>query len=334
MAATAMLLLVMVYLFLNVHHTVGQVGVCYGNVADNLPSEQDVINLYKSNGIETMRLFNPNTAALQALQGSGIKTILGVVNGDLSGIASDPAAATNWVQTNVVPFASAIKYIAVGNEIHPDYAEAPAVLPAMQNILNALVANGLGGQILVSTAIDTSLFTNTYPPSASEFSNPGYITPIINFLTTNGSPLLVNIYPYFARISDPENIRLDYALFTAPGPVFSDSGRDYQNLFDAIVDGVFVALGKAGAPNVGVVVSETGWPSEGGADATVDNAGTYYRNAIGHVKQGTPLKPGGIETYLFAMFDEDNKPGAPSEHHFGLFTPNQQPKYGALNFNP
>uniref|UniRef100_A0A803MJL0 Glucan endo-1,3-beta-D-glucosidase n=1 Tax=Chenopodium quinoa TaxID=63459 RepID=A0A803MJL0_CHEQI len=228
MAVTAMLLLVMVYLFLNVHHT------------DNLLSEQDVINLYKSNGIGTMRLFNPNIAALQALQGSGIKTIVGVANGDLPFIASDPTAATQWVQTNVVPFATVVKYIAV--------------------------------------AIDTSLLTNTYPRSASEFGNAGYITPIINFLTSM--------------------VRLC-------------CGRDYQNLFDAIVDGVYVALGKARAPNAGIVVLETResqflvshngilennvmfftggdrkpWPSEGGDDATVENAGTYYRNLIGHVKQ-------------------------------------------------
>ncbi|XP_074310580.1 glucan endo-1,3-beta-glucosidase-like isoform X3 [Silene latifolia] len=331
-------LLFMALLLLTLHSTEAQIGVCYGGKGggDNLPSEQDAVNLYKSNGIKAMRLYDPNQAALQALQGAGINIILGVPNDSLQSVGSDPSSAMQWVNTNVVPYASFIRYIAVGNEVHPSDAAAPQVLPAMQNILNALNSVNAGGQIKVSTAIDSSLLTNTFPPSSGVFGDTSYMTPIINFLTSNGFPLLLNVYPYFSYTGNEQSISLNYALFTAPGTVVTDSnnGLQYQNLFDALVDTVYAALAKAGAPNTVIVVSESGWPSAGGDAATVDNAGTYYKNLIGHVKQGTPLKPGqALETYLFEMFDEDNKQGAPTEQHFGIFTPAQQPKYGQLNFS-
>ncbi|KAH9611514.1 hypothetical protein KSS87_008459 [Heliosperma pusillum] len=329
-------LLFMALLLLALHSTEAQIGVCYGGSGDNLPSKQDVVNLYKSNGIKAMRLYNPDQPVLQALQGAGINIILGVPNDSLQSVGSDPSSAMQWVNTNVVPYASFIRYIAVGNEVHPSDAEASQVLPAMQNILNALNSVNAGGKIKVSTAIDSSLITNTFPPSNGVFSDTSYITPIINFLTSNGSPLLLNVYPYFSYIGNEQSISLNYALFTSPGTVVTDSnnGLQYQNLFDALVDTVYASLAKAGAPNTVIVVSESGWPSAGGDVATVDNAGTYYKNLIGHVSKGTPLKPGqGLETYLFEMFDEDNKQGAPTEQHFGIFTPAQQPKYGQLNFS-
>ncbi|KAG5628954.1 hypothetical protein H5410_000671 [Solanum commersonii] len=104
----------------------------------------------------------------------------------------------------------------------------------------------------------------------------------------------------------------------------------YQNLFDALLDSTYFAIEKAGGPNVEIVVSETGWPSNGHPSATSENAQIYYRNLVNHVKSGvgTPKKPGRIiETYLFAMFDENQKQGEVTESHFGLFYPNQTAKY-------
>lgn len=64
--------------------------------------------------------------------------------------------------------------------------------------------------------------------------------------------------------------------------------------------------------------------------ASVENARIFYKNLMKHVmRKGTPLVgKKGIETYLFAMFDENQKPGDVSERHYGLFSPTQVPKYG------
>ncbi|XP_050369115.1 glucan endo-1,3-beta-glucosidase-like, partial [Argentina anserina] len=213
---------------------------------------------------------------------------------------------------------------------NPDAAEAKYLLPAIQNIQNAITATNLQGQIKVSTAIDTTLLGTTFPPSNGAFSDPAnsFITPIITFLGNNGAPLLANVYPYFAYIGNPIDIKLEYALFTSPGVVVQDGSNGYQNIFDAWLDALYSALEKAGAPNMAIVVSESGWPSEGGDAATTGNAGTYYSKLINHVKTGTPKRPNGaIETYLFAMFDENLKDGAAVEKHFGIFSPNKQPKY-------
>ncbi|KMT14553.1 hypothetical protein BVRB_4g073230 [Beta vulgaris subsp. vulgaris] len=336
MAVPTLLLIIMVFLSLSLRFTEAQIGVCYGRIADNLPVEKDVVNLYKSYGIGAMRLYDPDLAALKALQGSGIKLMLGVPNEKIKSLASHRSAAMQWVKTYVVPFASSIKYIVVGNEIHPSDQQAPSILSALKNVRKALNSNTLTSKIKVSTSIDTTLIINSYPPSKGEFNNTSYITPIIRFLSTNESPLLVNIYTYFAYVSNKQSISIDYALFTSNGTVVTDpnNGKNYQNLFDAMVDSVYAALGKVGAPNMVITVSETGWPSGGEDAATVANAGTYYKNLMNQVKKGTPLKPGqAIETYLFAMFDENNKTGANTERHFGLFTPDQRAKYGKLNFS-
>ncbi|XP_059429816.1 glucan endo-1,3-beta-glucosidase-like [Corylus avellana] len=311
------------------------VGVCNGKNGNDLPSDGEVIDLYKSNGIGRMRIYEPYSSTLDALKGSNIELIIGILNKDLQGL-TNAAAATTWVQNNIRNWPDVkFKYIAVGNEVHPGDAEAQYVLPAIQNIHNAIVAASLQDQIKVSTSIDTTLLGSSYPPSAGSFSDSAnsYITAIVNFLVSNGAPLLVNVYPYFSYTDDPSQISLPYALFTSPGVVVNDGNLGYQNLFDALVDAHYSALEKVGAPNLKIVVSESGWPSEGGDAASVDNAGTYYKNLINHVKGGTPKRQGqAIEAYLFAMFDENLKGPEEIEKHFGLFLPNKQNKYQITSF--
>ncbi|TKY67807.1 Glucan endo-1,3-beta-glucosidase [Spatholobus suberectus] len=302
-------------------------GICYGVNGGNLPSRQEVVDLYKNRSIGGMRIYYPDEEALQALKGSGLELIMDVAGETLQSL-TDPNAATEWVNKYMTPYSQDVnfKYIAIGNEIHPGDNDAQYILSAMTNIQNAISSANL--QVKVSTAIDTSLITNSYPPDNGVFTGNAdlYIRPIINFLVNNGAPLLANVYPYFTYANDQQSISLAYALFSQQGN--NDAG--YQNLFDAMLDSIYAALEKVGASNLQIVVSESGWPSDGGDGATSQNAYTYYANLINHTMggSGTPKRPGGpIETYLFALFDENQKPGVETERHFGLFNPNKSPKY-------
>lgn len=87
------------------------------------------------------------------------------------------------------------------------------------------------------------------------------------------------------------------------------------------------ALKGMGFKDVEIVVAETGWPYKGDSNEvgpSLDNAKAYNGNLIKHLRSlvGTPLMPGkSVDTYIFALYDEDLKPGPGSERSFGLYRP-------------
>lgn len=91
------------------------------------------------------------------------------------------------------------------------------------------------------------------------------------------------------------------------------------------VDAVKSALNSMGFKEIEIVVAETGWAYKGDPNEvgpSVDNAKAYNGNLINHLrsKVGTPLMPGkSVDTYIFALYDENLKPGPGSERAFGLF---------------
>ncbi|KAK6145443.1 hypothetical protein DH2020_022263 [Rehmannia glutinosa] len=298
------------------------IGINYGLLGDNLPPPANVISLLKQRNVPKIRIFEPNQDVLTALHNSGVSVIIGTRNEDLQPLASNPSAAANWVQTNVIPHYTSvnIKCIAAGNEVYPDNL-AQYIPGAMQNLDSALSASKIS--IPVSTAVSMVVLSNSNPPSQGAFQP--VMTQITNLLASKNSPLLVNVYPYYA------GGELSYALFKDNATAFRDNQLTYRNMFDAMVDAVYAALEKVGGSQIEIVVTETGWPSDGGRDASIENAQTYVNNLIKHVSsgQGTPRKPGkDIDTYIFAMFNEDLKHEG-IERHWGLYYPNLTEVYHA-----
>ena len=308
------------------------IGVCYGLIGDNLPPPTEVIQLYKQYGISKLRLFDPNPAALEALRGSQIVVTLGIRNEDLPGLAASQAAVESWFAINVQPYLNDVAsgYISVGNEVIPG-SLGNYVLPVIQFLQNILIAKNLAN-VKVTTVVPTNVLGTSYPPSSGAFTAEAsnVMVDILKFLSAQKTPLMINVYPYFAYASDKVSVHLDYAQFTATGIVVQDGALGYSNLFDAIVDAFYSAMERAGVADVNVAVSESGWPSAGNGELTTPSlAATYNRNFIQHilVKNGTPKRPNiNIEGFIFAMFNENQKPVG-VEQNFGLFFPDKTPVY-------
>ncbi|KAL9347371.1 hypothetical protein Peur_058737 [Populus x canadensis] len=307
-------------------------GINYGQVADNLPPPSSNAKILQSTSIQKVRLFGSDPAIIKALANTGIGIVIGTANGDIPGLASDPDFAKSWINTNVLPFypASNIILITVGNEVMTsnDQNLMNKLLPAMQNVQNALNDASLGGKIKVSTVHSMGVLKQSEPPSSGSF-DPSYgdlMKALLEFNSANGSPFAINPHPYLAYRSDTRPETLAFCLFQPnAGRMDGNTKIKYMNMFDAQVDAVYSALNSMGFKNVEIVVAETGWPFKGDDNdvgPSIENAKAYNGNLIAHLRSmvGTPLMPGkSVDTYLYALYDEDLKPGPGSERSPGLF---------------
>lgn len=308
------------------------IGVNYGQVADNLPPPSSTASLLKSTSIGKVRLYGADGAIIKALANTGIGIVIGAANGEIPALASDPNSATQWINSNVLPYypSSNITLITVGNEVMTtmDQGLISQLLPAMRNVQNALNSVSLGGKVKVSTVHSMAVLTRSDPPSSGLF-NPMFqnaLRGLLEFQKDTGSPFAINPYPFFAYQSDSRPETLAFCLFQPnSGRVDSGNGIKYMNMFDAQVDAVRSALNAMGFKNNEIMVAETGWAYSGDSNEvgpSVENARAYNGNLIAHLRSmvGTPLMPGkSVDTYIFALYDEDLKPGPASERAFGLF---------------
>lgn len=315
-------------------------GINYGMVADDLPPPSQVAKILKSISVSETRIYTANSSVLQAFANTGISIIVGIDNGVVASL-TDAQIATNWVQENVANYLpnTQISGLAVGNEVYTgsDTALMANLLPAMRNLYSALVSLNLENQVMVSTAHSLAVLSSSYPPSGGVFVSAiasSYLMPLLQFLSQTGAPFMINCYPFFAYKANPTSVSLQYVLFQSnSGVTDPNTGLVYYNMLEAQVDAIYSALQALGYTNLEVVVSETGWPSAGDPDeagATVENAQAYNSNLIQLLEsnKGTPHRPDvPLKAYIFALFNEDLKPGPTSERNYGLFKPDGTQAY-------
>lgn len=316
------------------------VGINYGQIANNLPSPTRVASLLQSIQVNRVKLYDADPNVLRAFAGSDIEFIIGLGNEYLYNM-SDPAKARTWIQTYVQPYIGRTKItcITVGNEVltaEDDPQLKPYVLPAMQGVYSALEELGLTNQVTVTTAHSVGILGNSYPPSSGSFRPElaEYLQPMLDFHSQIKAPFLINAYPFFAYKDNPDEISLDYVLFRPnPGMRDPDTGLHYDNMLYAQIDSVYSAIRQMGHNDIEVRVSETGWPSKGDPDeigASPENAAAYNGNLMQRIErhEGTPGRPSEpINVHVFALFNENLKPGPSSERNYGLFYPDGTPVY-------
>nr|AFK44108.1 unknown [Medicago truncatula] len=146
------------------------VGVNYGQTADNLPPPEATAKLLQSTTIGKVRIYGADPAIIKSLANSGIGIVIGAANNDVPSLASDPNAATQWINTNVLPYypASNITLITVGNEVlnSGDEGLVSQLMPAIRNVQTALSSVKLGGKVKVTTVHSMAVLAQSDPPSS------------------------------------------------------------------------------------------------------------------------------------------------------------------------
>lgn len=190
-------------------------------------------------------------------------------------------------------------------------------LPALQNVQQALNNAGHGERIKATVPFNADIYyspTLNPVPSAGDFRSDvrDLTLQIIEFLSENNAPFVVNIYPFLSLYSN-EYFPLDFAFFDGTSEPVKDGSITYTNVFDANLDTLVWALRKAGYPEMKIIIGEVGWPTDGYIHANIRNAKRFNQGLLRHVlgRDGTPARSGEIQVYLFSLLDESSKSIAP-----------------------
>ncbi|RZR80962.1 hypothetical protein BHM03_00007090 [Ensete ventricosum] len=319
------------------------IGVNIGTDLTDLLPPADLAAFLKAQQIKHVRLYDADPGILSALAGAGVSVAVGVPNNQLLALGSSPVTADAWVARHVIPFhpATPISAVAVGDEVPAALPSAlPLLLPALRSLSAALAAANLSS-IPVSTPLPFSVILDPFPPSQAYFNQTlasSFFLPLLRFLADTASPLMLNLYPYYAFMQSRGAVPLDNALFKPLSPSLEEVDPNtllhYTNVLDAMVDAAYVSMRNLNFTGVPLLITETGWPHNGSRRdepyATPNYASTYTSNLIRHMldRRGTPLRPEATPTvYIYELFDEDLRPGPVSEAYWGLFYGNGTPAY-------
>ncbi|XP_057430275.1 glucan endo-1,3-beta-glucosidase 4-like isoform X2 [Lotus japonicus] len=329
------------------------VGVNIGTHVSDLPSASNMVTILKAHQITHVRLFDANSHMLQALSNTSIEVIVGVTDQEILRIGKSQSVAASWINKNIASYmpSTNITAIAVGSEVLTSVPNvAPVLVPAMIHLHKALVAANLNFRVKVSTPQSMDIIPRPFPPSAAAFNSSwnSTIHQLLQFLKDTNSSYMLNAYPYYGYTRGDGIFPIEYALFQSLSSVkqIVDSNTlfHYNSMFDAMVDATYYSIEAFNFNNIPIIVTETGWPSFGGAneqDATIENAETYNNNLIKRVLNGSgpPSQPKiPINTYMYELFNEDMRNGPVSEKHWGVFYTNGSGVYplrfgGASNHN-
>lgn len=317
----------------------GKVGVNYGQLGNNLRSPSKSVELIKSLKAKRVKIYDANPDILKSLKNTNLQVSIMLPNELISNISTNQTLSDLWIRSKVLPFYpdTKIRYLLVGNEILSSYSNTQTwynLVPAMIKIKHSLKALGIH-KVKVGTSSAMDVLESSFPPSNGTFRvdiSGRVIKPMLQFLNRTKSFFFLDVYPYFPWSTDPVNIKLDYALSESKNFTYTDpgSGLTYTNLFDQMVDAVIFAMKRLGYPDVRIWIAETGWPNDGDFDqigCNIYNAATYNRNIVKKLTSvppiGTPARPGRVvPSFIFSLYNENQKPGPGTERHFGLLYPN------------
>lgn len=208
--------------------------------------------------------------------------------------------------------------------------------PALKNIQEALNDAGIGNVVKATIPFNADVYDSPIynpVPSAGEFrpNVTDQVVEILEFMNKNKAPFLVNIYPFLSVVYGKGEFPIEFAFFDGKGTPMVDGKIEYTNVFDAMVDTLAAALSKVGFKDMPIQVGEIGWPTNGDVNANVSMAERFYNGMITKIlsNKGTPVRPGPIEVYMFALFDEDLKSVLPGnfERSWGIYRSDGRPKF-------
>ncbi|KAG6770939.1 hypothetical protein POTOM_022282 [Populus tomentosa] len=368
-----LLYLVFVVILLSGSFPVGEsaIGVNWGTISFHRLKPSTVVDLLKDNKIKKVKLFDADPDALTALVGSGIEVMVGIPNEMLAALSSSTDASDLWVRQNVsryvvkggadirgrkgkvegeagilqtfltrcslIPYND--RYVAVGNEpFLTSYSGQfqSFVVPALLNLQQSLVKANLAGYVKLVVPCNADAYESSLPSQGAFRPELTQImTQLVSFLNSNGSPFVVNIYPFLSLYGNSD-FPQDYAFFEGSTHPVTDGSNVYYNAFDGNFDTLVSALNKLGYGQMPIVIGEVGWPTDGAFGANLSAARFFNQGLINHVlsNKGTPLRPRvpPMDIYLFSLLDEGAKSVLPGnfERHWGIFSFDGQAKY-ALN---